>query len=566
VTARFSYTLRENQQFRNAGRPVVAISPDGRHFVYNANNGLYLRSMDGLDARLIQGTETPVTNPTFSPDGQWVAFFSGTQLMKIPVAGGTPIVLTTATNPFGISWSTNATIVFAQPEGVMRVSANGGTPEVLVATKAGEEQIGGPQVLPGGEWLLFSIVRGTIRAANRWDVAEIVAHSLETGERKVLWRGGSDARYVPTGHIIYALGNALFALPFNLNRVEVTGGPVPVLEGALRPPQPAQQTGTAHYDLSATGTLVHATGAPGLVPNRTLVWVDRTGREEALGAPPRSYLAPRISPDGLQVALDLRDQENDVWIWSVARQTLTRLTFDPGLDRYPVWTPDGRRIVFSSQRGPPGSLFWQAADGTGEAERLTESPSIQYPSSVSADGATVILEQQGGSVDVVAMSLSAPRRMTPLIATTTFVERNGDLSGDGQWIAYQSNESGQFEVYVRPFPGVDSGRWQISTGGGAQPKWSANSRELFYVDLEGRIVGVPIKLGAGFAAGNPQVVIDGPYAAFPGFAGRMYDVSRDGQRFLVLKGTDNADDDPPPPQIIVVQNWFEELKRVAPTT
>jgi serine/threonine-protein kinase len=382
----------------------------------------------------------------------------------------------------------------------------------------------------------------------------------------VLWRGGSDARYVPTGHIIYALGNALFALPFNLNRVEVTGGPVPVLEGALRPPQPAQQTGTAHYDLSATGTLVHATGAPGLVPNRTLVWVDRTGREEALGAPPRSYLAPRISPDGLQVALDLRDQENDVWIWSVARQTLTRLTFDPGLDRYPVWTPDGRRIVFSSQRGPPDSLFWQAADGTGEAERLTESPSIQYPSSVSADGATVILEQQGGSVDVVAMSLSAPRRMTPLIATTTFVERNGDLSGDGQWIAYQSNESGQFEVYVRPFPGVDSGRWQISTGGGAQPKWSANSRELFYVDLEGRIVGVPIKLGAGFAAGNPQVVIDGPYAAFPGFAGRMYDVSRDGQRFLVLKGTDNADDDPPPPQIIVVQNWFEELKRVAPTT
>lgn len=520
----------------------MAVAPDGRHFVYNATAGLFLRSMDELDARLIQGTEEILSNPFFSPDGQWIGFFSfgDSQLKKIPVAGGTAVALCKATNPFGVSWGTDNMIVFGQPEGIMRVSANGGTPELLVAGKAKEEQVDGPQMLPGGEWVLFSVTRQTA-AANRWDVAEIVTQSLQSGERKVLWRGGSDARYVSTGHLTYALGDALFALPFDMDRVEVSGGPIPLLAGLQRAPGQAQQTGTAHYGFSDAGTFVHIAATAAAAQARTLAWVDRSGREEAIAAPPRAYLAPRISPDGTQVALDVREQENDIWIWSLARRTLTRLTFDPGVDRYPVWTPDGRRIVFSSQRAGAPNLFWQAADGTGAAERLTESASTHFPSSVSADGTKVVLEQQSpDSIDVVMVPLAGERRTTSLIATM-FTERNGELSADGTWLAYQSDESGRNEVYVRPFPGVDSGRWQVSSGGGTQPLWSFNGRELFYVDPAGQIVAVPIQPGQRFVAGNPQVVVDGPFATnLGGFGGRMYDVSGDGQRFLMMKPIEGA--------------------------
>jgi serine/threonine-protein kinase len=557
-TSRFVHTLAPNQIFRNTGRTTVAIAPDGRRFVYNiaestqmtaallqssgnVTGGLYLRSVDSLDARLISGTEESVTNPFFSPDGQWIGFFSPTdgQLMKIPIAGGTAVALGKANNPFGASWGANDTILFGQPEGIMRVSANGGMPELLIATEKGE-QAHGPQMLPGGVWVLFSLTRGT--GDTRWDVAEIVAHSLQSGERKVLWRGGSDARYVPTGHLIYALDDALFALPFDLERLEVSGGPVPLLAGLQRAFTPATNTATAHYTVSDGGTLVYVTGATFAANRaRTLVWVDRNRREEAIPAPPRAYFYPRIS-----------------------RRTLTRLTFDPGWDRYPVWTPDGRRIAFSSQRAGDQNLFWQAADGTGAAERLTESKNTQYATSISADGTTLVFEEQTARADIHVLPLGRDRGATPLIATM-FAETNADLSRDGRWLAYRSNESGLNEVYVRPFPDVDGGRWQVSTGGGTQPLWAPNSRELFYVDPDGRVVAVPVQPGPGFTWGNPQVIVEGRFVTFfPGVNGRMYDVSGDGQRFLMMKAVEDTEQAAPPPQIIVVQDWFEELKRLAP--
>ena len=560
-TARFTYTLPQNQTFRNTGRPVVAVSPDGRHFAYNANGGLYLRSLDALNARLIPGTEGALINPFFSPDGQWVGFYADQQLRKIPVAGGTAVALGKATNPFGASWGPDNTIVFGQPEGVMRVSANGGTPELLVATEKGE-QVHGPQILPGERWVLFSLARGS--GDTRWDAAEILVQSLDTGERKVLWKGGSDARYVPTGHLIYALDDALFALPFDLERLEVSGGPVPLLSGLQRAQTPASTTGTAHYGLSDQGTLVHVIGLSVVAQPRILAWVARNGPEEAIPAPPRAYLYPRISPDGTQVALDVREQENDIWIWSLARSTLTRLTFDPGMDRYPVWMPDGRRIAFTSQRAGGSNVFWQAADGTGVVERLTEGIGLDVPVSVSADGARLVVEQQARG-DLQLLALDGDRRVTPLIATM-FLERNGDLSADGRWVAYESNESGRNEVYVRPFPVVDGGRWQVSTSGGSQPLWAPNSRELYFVDPEGRIAGVSVQSGPGFIAGNPQVIVKSPLVMNPpGIVGRMYDVSRDGRRFLLIKAVEGTEKAAPPPQIVVVQNWFEELKRLAPT-
>jgi len=560
---RFVQALPDGHVFRNTGRSMIAISPDGRHFLYNTTGGLFLRSMDGLTARVIPGTEDSVTNPFFSPDGQWVAYFEDNQLKKISIAGGTPVVLAKATNLFGANWGADGTILFGQPEGIKRVSADGGTPELVVRATEGE-QVHGPQMLPGGEWLLYSLARGA--APNRWDTADIVAHSIRSGERKVLWKGGSDALYVATGHLIYALDDALFSLPFDLQRLEPAGGPVPVLSGLQRALNPGTNTATAQYSVSDNGTLVHIVGGSSAFPTRTPAWIDRNGREELIPAPPRAYLYPRISPDGSQVAFDVRDQDFDIWIWSLPRRTLTRLTFDRNVDRSPVWMPDGRRIVFASQSAADFSnLFWQAADGTSAAERLVDSKRIQTPSSVSADGRTLFFEELTASSDVYALSLDGERKARALIATM-FAERNAELSPDGRWLAYQSTESGRNEVYVRPFPDIEQGRWQVSAGGGRQPLWASNSRELFFVDPESRIVAVPVQPGPSFSAGDARVVVDTPVVPEqPGFSGRNYDVSRDGRRFLIVKDSVNDDRPSAPSPIGVVQNWFEELKRLAPT-
>jgi serine/threonine-protein kinase len=556
--SRFVHALPAGQTLRNTGRAAVAISPNGRHFLYNTPDGLFLREIGSLDARLIPGTEPNLTNPFFSPDGQWVGYFTtpGFELQKIPITGGNPVTLCKATDsPFGASWSVDDSIVFGQPEGIVRVSANGGTPEVIVAEEAGKK-FDGPQMLPGGEWILFSSTSGT--QLNRWNDADVVAQSLETGDRKVLWKGGSAATYIPTGHLIYAVDDGLFTLPFDRGSVQVTGGPVSILTGLQRAPATAFGTSTAHFAVSDTGTLVYVVPAAG--ENRTLAWVNRNGQEQAISAPPRAYLYPRLSPDETRVALDVRAQENDIWVWTLPQGPLTRLTFDPGLDRYPVWTPDGRRIVFASPRsGGIANLFWQVADGSTAAERLTESRYTQFPSSVSNDGTRLFFEEQHPGIDVQVLELDAQRRATTLISTT-YSERNAEISPDGRLIAYQSNESSdQNEVYVRPFPGVNEGRWQVSSGGGTQPLWRRDGKELYFVDPERRIVAVPIQQGHTFVAGRPEVIADGSRVINPpSIVGRMYDVSHDGQRFLIVKDPSAGQNQ----EIVVVQDWFEEVRRL----
>jgi serine/threonine-protein kinase len=296
------------------------------------------------------------------------------------------------------------------------------------------------------------------------------------------------------------------------------------------------------------------------------VWVDRQGRETPIPAPARPYLLPALSPDGTRVAVFANDQERDLWLWDLRRTTLTRLTSAPGVDVVQTWTPDSRRLIFTSERNGVRNLFWQSADGAGAAERLTESPDTQYPTGVSPDGRRLIFTDVSPTTanDVLAIELDATRRVTPLVQSP-FGEQNGTVSPDGRWLAYEANDSGQFEIYVRPFPEVNSGRWQVSTTGGTRPIWVRSGQELVYVSRTGALMGVGVARGPSWAATTPTLVVKEGYFTNLNWWGRSYDVSPDGQRFLMIK-EGGADGAATPPSIVVVQHWIEELKRLVPTS
>ena len=396
--------------------------------------------------------------------------------------------------------------------------------------------------------------------AGSLDRAQVAVHDLRTGTHRILLRGGSHARYVASGHLVYVAAGTLRAIPFDLSRLETRGTAVPIVARLV-----TTGTGTAEYSVATDGTLVYVDTPGSLAANqRTLVWVDRNGKEEPLAAPPRAYQHPRLSPDGKRVALWISDQEDDIWIWELAR--LRRLTFDPGLDRFPEWTRDGRRIVYNSSRGGALNLWWQAADGTGLAERLTTTSRNQFPTGVTPDGKAVLFNESTPTMgfDLLQVALDGAHQVMPLLQTK-FEEFNGVVSPDGRWLAYESNRSGdESEIYVRPFPNVGGGESQLSTAGGTKPLWARNGKELFYVGADRSLWRVPVEVsGATWNAGTPTKLFDGRYFS-AGTAGRTYDVSPDGQRFLMIKAP-GADAGVAAPAIIVVQHWDEELKRLVAT-
>jgi Tol biopolymer transport system component len=577
--ARSTIALPMGDRFSNTGVHVVALSADGSRLAYTANQRLYLRPMGQLEATPIRGTEgtdaAAGRSPFFSPDGRWIGFWQDGQLKKVSITGGAPLVLCAAQNPFGASWMTDNTILYGQSEqgggkgtaGIWRVSSEGGKPEHVVKVEAGYVAQG-PQMLPGGRAILFTLVRFP-----EPDTAQIVVQLLDSGRRHVVVPRGTDAQFVPTGHLVYALDGTLLAVPFDVTRLAVTGAAVPLVEDV------AQQNVTAHFAISSHGALVYVPrdAVFGSQAQRTIVWVDRQGREDPLKAPPREYFYPRLSPDGTRVALDVRDQEHDIWIWNLAGETLERLTLEPTFEQYGVWTPDGKTVIYASSRlgGPsaPRSLFRRPAVGTGTAEQLIQGTVAQFPSSVTPDGTALIFRAETppakvgtrpGS-DLVLLPLDGEHRTRPLVATP-FDELNAEVSPDGHWLAYESNESGRLEIYVRPFPNVDVDKRQVSSNRGTQPLWARNGQELFYESM-GRLMRVPVKTGATFERGTPEKVFDWPYLSRePGQGlGRMYDVSADGQQFLMIKESSGADEHPPTARIILVQNWSEELKRLVPT-
>ncbi len=549
---RFDYELPEGLQL--SSNAPLAVSPDGKQIVFSTNKGLYLRSVDELAAKPIAGTDGPVDQPFFSPNGKSIGYFSiaDRQLKKIAISGGAPVTLCAVAQPIGAYWNTDDTILYGQfPIGpIMRVSANGGTPEALIKPKG--EFLVAPQVLPDGKSVLYT-------AGASSSQMRIMVHSLESGESKELF-AGVGARYLRAGHIVYGLPNnsSLFAVPFDVDKLEATGGQVPVVEGVIE--ATVSDAGTLAY---IPGTASSAGGA-----GRTLVWVNREGREESLGAPLNVYRHPNISPDGKRVALTIGGDNPDIWIWDSVRKTLTRLTFDKANDLQSIWTPDGKRIVFASTReGPLQSLYWKAADGTGVIEKIGSMPDLALlPWCWSGDGKTLIMLETdfGQKWDIGMLSMEGDRARKPLLHEDP-VELNPKISPNGEYMAYASAESGQVEVYVRPFPDVNKGKWQVSTSGGNSPLWSPDGQELFYLKEDNSVMAVAVEMKPAFTLGTPRKLFSGSFANGVG-EGTPWDIHPDGKRFLMIKPSRSlpSTEAPPRPKITVVVNWLEELKQRVP--
>jgi Tol biopolymer transport system component len=526
--SRFTITLPPGQQLAGLrDGPAVALSPDGTRLAYVASQGgpqqLYLRAMDSLEAKLVPGTEGAV-EPFFSPDSQWLGFFAGGKLKKISVSGGAAVALDDAgRNPRGAGWGSQGLIAFAAT-GVsplfLQGSDAGGPLQPLTRLENGEGSHRWPEFLPGGKAVLFAFSTNN----TNWTNPQVAVQSIGTGERRNLIPGGTQPRYAPSGHLVYAQAGSLMAVTFDAQRLTAAGPAVPVVEGVLQ-----SLTGAAHYSISATGSLAYVPGGVQVNQNQSrLVWVSRTGAEQPLAAPVHTYQAPRLSPVDRRVAVSIQEQGTQVWLYDLSRDTLSPLTFEGG--QFPIWTLDGKRVAFFS--GAPTNLFWQAADGSGTAERLTTSEHFQNPGSFSPDG------------KLLAFLIQTPRnKSVPL------------FSPDGRWLVYVSTESGRPEIYAQPYPGP-GGKQQISTEGGTEPVWR-NDRELFYRNGN-KMMAVDIATQPSFSAGKHRVLFEGQY--LPGVGDTPnYDFDTKGQRFLMLKPVD--DSPAAPTQINVVLNWTEELKQ-----
>lgn len=563
LVMQFEYDLPEGQELTG-----LAVSPDGRQFIYGTPRGFYVRSLGQLTPRLIPGTEGDNQDPRYSPDGKWISYFSAKdkKLKKISINGGDPSILCEITAQYlNASWDEDDKILYSEMgKGILQVSANGGTPEIIFKLKPGFLAYYAPQLLPDRKSVLCTAV-----ASNNQRIITIL--SLESGKAKELFAGYL-ASYLPTGHIAYgslADNSAvnIFAVPFDLNKQEA-GGSVLLLEGV---------NGGAY---SNTGTLVYTTApqAPSEeTPVRTLVWVDIEGREETRGLPaiPDNYKFPEISPDGTQVALTKSQSTSDqqVWIWDSVREIMTRLTLDKSPNYRPIWTRDGKRIIFISYRDSRFGIYWKAADGTDEDRELVSASSptrMMDPWSWSADGNTLVLDvielaSNPTHGDICTLSMDSGHAVEMLLSAE-YNQLHPSTSPDGKYIAYMSGESGNaLEIYVRPFPDVNNGKWQISTGGGESPLWSPDSRELFYRN-GAAVMAVSIDTKPAFSPGKPRMLFQGPYAT--GYQeSPAWDISPDGKRFLMIKqptGPNPASTTTGPKKIIVVVNWFEELKKRVP--
>jgi serine/threonine-protein kinase len=552
---------------------AVILSPDGTRLAFLAQDDkqkrqIYVRDIEQLQATPLAGTEG-ARDPFFSPDGKWIAFFADSKLKKIATQGGAAVTLCDAPAPFGGSWGVDDSIVFTPDRRTVlfRVSASGGKPEPLTKldSKMGDLTHRWPQVLPGGEAVLFAVQMPT----SLFDEGNIVVQSLKSGEPRTVVTGGAYGRYVPSGHILYARKGSLFAVPFDLGKLEITGPPAPFLERLVS----ATSLASAQYSFSNTGLIAYVAGES-QASKLEIDWMDRAGKLQPLRSVPGDYVNPRISPDGKRVSLNVFEGgSSDIWVYDWARDTMTRLTFDPGNDIAQTWTPDGQRLAFASNRSGAQNLYWLRADGSNDVQRLTESKHSQFPYSWTPDGKTLAFNETDpvtGS-DLWVLPIEGDEKSgwkpgTPkLFLKTPFTEVTPFFSPDGRWLAYQSNESGTSEVYVRPFPGGD-GKWMVSNGGGIQVRWSRNAKELFYVrpDDHKLMVANYRVVGGSFQADKP--VLWSP-VQLADIGGRPnYDVAPDGKRVVVLRYIESQEKIAEKhDKFVLILNVFEELRHRVPS-
>ena len=523
----------------------LAIAPDGSMVAFMSANGLWIRRMDQKDAVAI--TTVPGSNPFFSPDGEWVGWFPETGLTKVPVRGGAAVPLAASTDrPAGAAWRDDGTIVFATSEGLYQVSANGGERKLLLKPDRERKELlyAWPQFIPSGQ-LLF-----TVLSEAGGQPPQLSLLNLTTLERKTVL-SGSAAYYTRTGHLLYISESKLQAVGFDAATGALRGKPIAFPEVEVTS---AADNAAANFAISETGTLIFS--SPPTAADRTLQWIDRQGNREELPVEPQNYGYAMVSPDGTRVAVERTVSGNrDIWILDLKRMTQTQLTDGPTEDMLPVWSSDGQRIFFASRRTGNFDVYSQAADGASSAKVEYAGPEFQAPNAVTPDGTRLLVYDR--FKDISVLTLGQTDRLGPLL-TSNADERLGQLSPDGHWIAYESDESGnQFEVMLRSFPNVNERREKISVDGGRYPRWGPkSSHELYYVDPEGRMMAASIRLEPTLTVGAVKKLFDWQKPT-QARSGLMYDIAPDG-RFLVQKLTTiNAQG---PTNVSVVLNWLSRLQ------
>jgi serine/threonine protein kinase len=532
--------------------PAIALSPDGTKLAYVATREgttqIYLRVLDSLESKPLAGTNG-ASIPFFSPDGESLGFFAGGKLQKASLQGGSTMSLTSSVspNPLGAAWAANGTIAFAPAltSTIQQTLDSGGAAQPLTRLEKDETSNAWPEFLPGGKALVFAAIWGNQQ--------KVVLQHLATGQRQDLIALASAPRYAASGHLLYLRDSNLMAVPFDLQKMQITGKPAVVLEGVSS----NSAISSAQYSISQSGLLAYVAGghASG---QEVQVWVDRDGTEEVSPAPVRGYGYPRISPDGRHVTAGI---DNDVWVYDTARDTLTRLTFQGGargLLGNPIWNPDGKRIVYRSMNGQGSKIFSLPADGSSGSEELVSGRRLDV-NSFSADGQLMAYTDTGANTGLDIFVLHVADRKSEPFLQTPANEAAPSLSPDGHWLVYVSDESGRNEIYIQPYPGP-GGKSQISTEGGNEPVWNPNGRELFYRSGTA-LMSVDISTRPTLSVGKPKKLFAGSYDR-TNVAHPYYDVSPDGKRFLMIRPSGQGLSTLT--QIILVQNFFEELKRLAP--
>jgi serine/threonine-protein kinase len=538
----FKFQLPEGQQFY-WGYRSLSISPDGRQIVYSTGEGLYLRSLEELGTNLIRGSDKDAVTPFFSPDGQWIAYRSlkDQKLKKIAINGGTPVTLCDAMSWGGGSWSEDNQIIFSNKEGIMRISGNGGTPELLIRSEG--EYLSFPEILPGGKSVIL-----TAGLDNK-----LLVQSLESGQRTELFTG-IGAQYLTTGHLVYGVDDTLYAVPFDLDTLTIAGGQVPIVEGV----DSAQYLTEPQYAISESGTLAYIPGRV-LSSQAQLEWYDRDGNKLSSVGEPAPYAQFSLSPDETRVVIERGSSNNyDLWVLDLNRGGVgSPITHDSASERDPIWSPDGGFIAFNSNRNGPDDLYKISLTTEEEVELLSDPKMRLIAEDWSSDGRYIVYGTSATQDEWLWLLPLFDDQSPRPVVTGKFTHDEPKFSPDGKWLAYASNEAEDYEVFLIPLES-EGEKKIISTQGGTQPQWREDGKELYYLAFDGWIMAVELN-GKGLTPSDPKRLFQTNISVSPGID--QYAVTGDGQRFLILNSGKEKQD----LSINIVLNWFEELKQKMPT-